>query len=161
MLRTHAILQVFGFRAFALHPHTCCLRNRIQSLTHASRVTILSAFSKSLYSKRPYDKSCHILYKASCSVASQLSQLPHVTDFVGLSRRSPHRFTLCVSGCGSLPAHIRIPAGFHTAPCSYMLASFKHAVFCACFACPKTARLTTALYTKKTRGDDSSCLLVY
>ena len=32
-----------------LHAHTCCLRNRIQSLTHASRVTILSAFSKSLY----------------------------------------------------------------------------------------------------------------
>ena len=95
-----------------------------------------------------YDKSCHILYKASCSVASQLSQLPHVTDFVGLSRRSPHRFTLCVSGCGSLPAHIRILAVFHTAPCSYMLASFKHAVFYACFACPKTARLTTALYSK-------------
>ena len=95
-----------------------------------------------------YDKSCHILYKASCSVASQLSQLPHVTDFVGLPRRSPHRFTLCVSGCGSLPAHIRILAVFHTAPCSYMLASFKHAVFCACFACPKTARLTTALYSK-------------
>ena len=45
MLRTPAILQAFGFRAFALHPHTCCLRNRIQSLTHASRVTILSAFS--------------------------------------------------------------------------------------------------------------------
>ena len=71
-----------------------------------------------------------------------------MTDFVGLSRRSPHRFTLRVSGCGSLPAHIRILAVFHTAPCSYMLASFKHAVFCACFACPKTARLTTALYSK-------------
>ena len=112
----------------------------------------LSAFSKSLYSKRPYDKTCHILYKASCSVASQLSQLPHVTDFVGQSRRSPHRFTLCVSGCGSLPAHIRILAVFHTAPCSSMLASFKHAVVCACFACPKTARLTTALYSKKERG---------
>ena len=35
----------------SLRAHTCCLRNRIQSLTHASRVTILSAFSKSLYSK--------------------------------------------------------------------------------------------------------------
>ena len=39
------------FAAFALHPHTCCLRNRIQSLMRASRATILSAFSKSLYSR--------------------------------------------------------------------------------------------------------------
>ena len=65
----------------SLRAHTCCLRNRIQSLTRASRATILSAFSKSLYNKRPNDKSCHILYKASCSVASQLSQLPHVFAF--------------------------------------------------------------------------------
>ena len=35
----------------SLRAHTCCLRNRIQSLTHAWRVTILSAFSKSLYTK--------------------------------------------------------------------------------------------------------------
>ena len=40
----------------------------------------------------------------------QLSQLSHVTDFVGLTRRSPHRITLRVCGCGSLPAHIRILA---------------------------------------------------
>ena len=44
-----------------------------------------------------------------------------MTDFVGLSRRSPHRFTLCVSGCGSLPAHIRILALLRTASCSYLL----------------------------------------
>ncbi len=127
---------------------------------------------------------CHILYKASCFVASQLSQLSHVTDFVGLTRRSPHRITLRVCGCGSLPrifafsrcyriapcsylwCHILYKAScfvasqlshlshvfafsrcYRIAPCSYMLASFKHAVLCACFACPKTACLTTALYS--------------
>ena len=31
---------------------------------------------------------------------------PHRTDFVGLTRRSPHRITLRVYGCGSLLAHI-------------------------------------------------------
>ena len=47
-------------------------------------------------------------------------------DFVGLSRRSPHRITLRVYGCGSLPAYIRtfvpltrhfvlIPVAFETA----------------------------------------------
>ena len=43
------------------------------------------------------------------------SRNPQVTDFVGLSRRSSHRFTLCVSGCGSLPAHIRtsVPLARH------------------------------------------------
>jgi thiamine biosynthesis protein ThiI len=35
----------------SLRAHTCCLRNRIQSLTRASRATSLSAFSKSLYIK--------------------------------------------------------------------------------------------------------------
>jgi len=52
VLRTPAILQVFAFSPCftRLHAHTCCLRNRIQSLTRASRATILSAFSKSLYS---------------------------------------------------------------------------------------------------------------
>ena len=34
------------------------------------------------------------------------SAILQVTDFVGLSRRSPHRFTLGVSGCGSLLAHM-------------------------------------------------------
>ena len=36
----------------SLRAHTCCLRNRIQSLTHAFRVTSLFAFSKSLYIKK-------------------------------------------------------------------------------------------------------------
>ena len=40
--------------------------------------------------------------------------------FVGLTRRSPHRITLRVCGCGSLPAHIRILAMLRIAPCSYM-----------------------------------------
>ena len=45
----------------SLRAHTCCLRNRIQSLTRASRATILSAFSKSLYSKRPIHRATHCI----------------------------------------------------------------------------------------------------
>ena len=59
-----------------------------------------------------------------------------VTDFVGLSRRSPHRFTLCVSGCGSLPAHIRISRV--RASSSYLLPSKSHPVSYARFACDES-----------------------
>ena len=49
----------------SLRAHTCCLRNRIRSLTRASRATSPSAFSKSLYSK---------LYRLPCHFAA--SQFP-------------------------------------------------------------------------------------
>ena len=48
--------------------------------------------------------------KPDCSIAARFPQPAHETDFVGLTRRSPHRITLRVCGCGSLPAHIRILA---------------------------------------------------
>ena len=53
--------------------------------------------------------------KPDCSIAVRFSQSAHVTDFVGLTRRSPHRITLRVCGCGSLPAHIRtsVPLSRH------------------------------------------------
>ena len=43
--------------------------------------------------------------KPDCSIAARFPQSAHETDFVGLTRRSPHRITLRVCGCGSLPAH--------------------------------------------------------
>ena len=130
------------------------------------------------------------MYKASCFVASQLSQLSHVcptssgcrgvrltvsrfacTDAAFASpyhasraqmRRSPHRITLRVHGCGvrltvsrfvctdaaHCPRIFAFSRCYRIVPCSYMLASFKHAVLCACIACPKTACLTTTLYIK-------------
>jgi hypothetical protein len=53
--------------------------------------------------------------KPDCSIAARFPQSAHETDFVGLTRRSPHRITLRVCGCGSLPAHIRtsVPLSRH------------------------------------------------
>ena len=57
-----ALSQSYRYEHFhaacaSLRAHTCCLRNRIQSLTRASRATSLSAFSKSLYNK---NSSCPV-----------------------------------------------------------------------------------------------------
>ena len=53
--------------------------------------------------------------KPDCSIAVRFTQSAHETDCVGLTRRSPHRITLRVCGCGSLPAHIRtsVPLSRH------------------------------------------------
>jgi hypothetical protein len=72
-------------------------------------------------------------------------------DFVGLTRRSPHRITLRVYGCGSLPAHIRILAMLRIASCSF-LARLCRAI--AAFASPYHAsrvrmRLTARVYRRK------------
>ncbi len=60
-----------------------------------------------------------------------------VTGFAGLTRRSPHRFTLCVSGCGSLPAHIWISRV--RASSLYLLPSKSHTVSYTRFACDDPA----------------------
>ena len=58
---------------------------------------------------------CHLLYKSTRRFALRAFASLQVTDFVGLTRRSPHRITLRVCGCGSLPAHIRtsVPLSRH------------------------------------------------
>ena len=63
--------------------------------------------SRSLFCERMMSPYC---IKPDCSIAARFPQPAHETDFVGLTRRSPHRITLRVCGCGSLPAHIRILA---------------------------------------------------
>ena len=80
------------------------------------------------------------------------SRNPTGTDFVGLSRRSPHRITHCVCGCGSLLAHIRISRV--RASSSYLLPSKSHLASYARFACDESFCVFEELIQKKQASDD-------
>ena len=86
----------------SLRAHTCCLRNRIQSLTRASRAMILSAYSKSLYSK-PHTISC-ATYCISPCVTSLLRSFRAANRY-SHSRVASHRSMLIPVVVANVLAH--------------------------------------------------------
>ena len=103
----------------SLRAHTCCLRNRIRSLTRASRAASPSAFSKSLYNKHSYDTLCHKLYKLRIAPCCALPQ--------------SYKYSLSRAAYASLRAHTcclrnRIPVSYARFACDESFCVFEELI---------------------------------